>query len=136
LRRAAQCATAAHVAEFLAGDQRVARVHYPKLALHPGHALARAQMSDFGSVVTVDLAGTPEQSRVFADSLELFTIAASLGSSESLIVPPQLQQPRDLTDEQRRLSGITPTTARLSLGLEDPDDLVADLRAALDAAFA
>jgi cystathionine beta-lyase/cystathionine gamma-synthase len=136
LRRAAQCSTASRIAELLAGDPRVARVHYPGLARHPDHALASVQMGDFGSVVTVDLAGTPEQSRVFADSLELFAIAASLGSSESLIVPPQLQQPRDLTEQQRRLSGITPTTARLSLGIEDPDDLVADLRAALDAAFA
>jgi len=136
LRRAAQCATAGRVAEVLAGDPRVARVHYPGLPGHNGHALARAQMSDFGTIVTVDLQGTPQQSRVFADSLELFAIAASLGSCESLIVAPQLQQPRDLTDEQRRLSGITPTTARLSIGLEDADDLIADLRGALDAAFA
>ena len=92
-------------------------------------------MPDFGSIVTVDLVGTPEQSRVFADALELFAIAASLGSTESLIVPPQLQQPLELSAEQRRLSGITPTTARLSIGIEDPDDLLADLRAALAAAF-
>jgi cystathionine beta-lyase/cystathionine gamma-synthase len=135
LRRAWQCASAGRIAEFLAGDPRVARVHYPGLPGHVGHALASAQMDDFGSIVTVDLKGTPEQSRVFADSLELFSIAASLGSSESLIVAPQLQQPRDLTDAQRQLSGITPTTARLSMGLEDPDDLIADLRAALGAAF-
>ncbi|HXQ64542.1 MAG TPA: PLP-dependent transferase, partial [Steroidobacteraceae bacterium] len=136
LRRAAQCATAGSVADFLAGDPRVARVHYPGLSGHAGHALAGTQMRDFGSIVTVDLRGTAEQSRVFADTLQLFAIAASLGSCESLIVPPQLQQPRDLTDGERRLSGITPTTARLSIGLEDADDLIADLRAALDAAFA
>jgi cystathionine beta-lyase/cystathionine gamma-synthase len=135
LRRAAQCAAAARVAEFLAADPRVARVHYPGLPQHPGHALARAQMADFGSIVTVDLKGTPQESRVFADSLELYSIAASLGSTESLIVPPQLLQPRDLTAEQLALSGIGPTTARLSIGIEDPDDLIADLAAALDAAF-
>ena len=135
LRRAAQCASAATIAAQLAGDARVARVHYPGLEQHPGHALARAQMPDFGSIVTVDLVGTPEQSRAFADALELFAIAASLGSTESLIVPPQLQQPLELSAEQRRLSGITPTTARLSIGIEDPDDLLADLRAALAAAF-
>lgn len=135
LRRAEQCATAARVAEFLAGDPRVARVHYPGLPGHPGHALAGRQMPDFGTIVTIDLEGTPEQSRTFADSLELFAIAASLGSCESLIVAPQLQQPRDLTDEQRRLSGIRPTTARLSIGLEDPGDLIADLGSALEAAF-
>jgi len=135
LRRDAQCASAARVAAFLAADRRVARVHYPGLEGHAGHALARSQQPDFGSIVTIDLAGTPEQSRVFADSLQLFAIAASLGSAESLIVAPQLQQPRDLSDSLRRLSGITPTTARLSIGLEEPDDLIADLRAALDAAF-
>ena len=135
LRRAAQCATAARIAEFLAADGRVARVHYPGLAGHPDHAMARAQMEDFGSIVTIDLAGTPQQSRVFADTLELFAIAASLGSTESLIVAPQLLQPRDLSPEQLRLSAITPTTARLSIGIEDPEDLEADLAAALAAAF-
>ena len=135
LRRAAQCATAGKIATLLAADPRVTRVHYPGLASHPGHALAAAQLQDFGSIVTIDLSGTPEQSRVFADSLELFAIAASLGSCESLIVAPQLQQPRDLSEEQRRQSGVTPTTARLSIGLEDPEDLIADLCAALDTAF-
>jgi cystathionine beta-lyase/cystathionine gamma-synthase len=135
LRRGAQCASAATVAAALAADARVARVHYPGLPGHPGHALAVAQMPDAGSIVTIELGGTPEQSRVFADSLQLFAIAASLGSTESLIVPPQLQQPRDLSDEQRRLSGITPTTTRLSIGLEDPEDLLADLKQALGRAF-
>jgi cystathionine beta-lyase/cystathionine gamma-synthase len=135
LRRAAQCESAARIAECLARDARVARVRYPGLAGDPGHALARAQMSDFGSIVTIDLAGAADQSRVFADALRFFAIAASLGSTESLIVPPQLLQPRDLAPEQRALSGIGPTTARLSIGIEDPDDLIADLGAALDAAF-
>jgi cystathionine beta-lyase/cystathionine gamma-synthase len=136
LRRAAQCASAGQLAGLLAADPRVLRVHYPGLATHAGHALGRAQMIDFGSIITIDLAGTPEQSRVFADTLKLFAIAASLGSTESLIVPPQLQQPRDLSADLRERSGITPTTARLSIGLEDVDDLAADLRAGLDAAFA
>jgi cystathionine beta-lyase/cystathionine gamma-synthase len=136
LRRAAQCESAVRIAEFLARDARVTRVRYPGLAADPGHALAKVQMHDFGSVVTIDLAGTAEQSRVFADSLRFFAIAASLGSTESLIVPPQLLQPRDLVPEQRALSGIGPTTARLSIGIEDPEDLIADLAAALDAAFA
>jgi cystathionine beta-lyase/cystathionine gamma-synthase len=135
LRRAAQCESAARIAEFLSRDARVARVRYPGLATDPGHALARVQMRDFGSIVTIDLAGDPEQSRRFADSLRLFAIAASLGSTESLIVPPQLLQPRDLSADQRAQSDIGPTTARLSIGIEDPDDLIADLTAALDAAF-
>lgn len=136
LRRAAQCQSAARVAEFLARDARVLRVRYPGLATDPGHSLAKAQMRDFGSVVTIDLAGTTENSRRFADALRLFAIAASLGSTESLIVPPQLLQPRDLTAEQRRHSDIAPTTARLSIGIEDPDDVIEDLTAALDLAFA
>jgi len=135
LRRAAQCESAARIAAVLARDPRIARVRYPGLAGDPGHALARAQMRDFGSIVTVDLGGTPEQSRVFADSLQFFAIAASLGSTESLIVPPQLLQPRDLSKELRALSGIGPTTTRLSIGVEDPDDLIADLESALGAAF-
>ncbi len=135
LRRAAQCDGAARVASFLASDARVSRVRYPGLAGDPGHALARAQMHDFGSIVCIDLAGTPQQSRVFADALKYFSIAASLGSTESLIVPPQLLQPRDLSAEQRAQSGIGPTTARLSIGVEDPEDLIADLAAALNAAF-
>ena len=122
-------------AEFLAAHPQVARVRYPGLASDPGHGLASRQMGDFGAVVTIDLRGTAEQSRVFADALRLFAIAASLGSTESLIVPPQLQQPRDLTAEQRAVSGIGATTARLSIGVEDPDDLIADLGAALAAAF-
>jgi cystathionine beta-lyase/cystathionine gamma-synthase len=135
LRRAAQCAAAAEIAAFLAADRRIARVHYPGLASHPGHALARRQMADFGSIVSLELAGTPAQSAVFADALQLFAIAASLGSTESLIVPPTLLQPRDLKPAERALSGITPTTARLSIGLEDTGDLIADLDAALAAAF-
>ena len=93
-------------------------------------------MRDFGSIITIDLAGTPEQSRRFADTLRFFAIAASLGSTESLIVPPQLLQPHDLTAAQRLHADIGPTTARLSIGIEDPEDLIADLTAALDAAFA
>ena len=135
LRRAAACESAARIAAFLAADPRVARVRYPGLAHDPGHALARTQMSDFGSIVCVDLTGTAERSRAFADALELFAISASLGSTESLIVPPQLLQPRDLSPALRALSGITATTARLSIGLEDADDLVADLSAALTVAF-
>lgn len=135
VRRAAQCETAARIAAALLRDPRVARVRYPGLPTDPGHALARRQMRDFGTVLCIDLAGNAEQSRVFADSLRLFAIAASLGSTESLIVPAPLLQPRDLTAEQRLTSGIGPTTARLSIGLEDPEDLLADLQQALDQAF-
>jgi cystathionine beta-lyase/cystathionine gamma-synthase len=136
VRRAAQCESAIRVAEFLAAHPHVAGVRYPGLPGDPGHALARAQMLDFGTIVSVELRGGAEQSRRFADALTLFAIAASLGSTESLIVPPTLQQPRDLGDRERGWAAVTATTARLSIGLEDPGDLIEDLKQALAVAFA
>jgi cystathionine beta-lyase/cystathionine gamma-synthase len=135
LRRTAQCDNALRVARFFASHPRIARVHYPGLPGHPGHALACAQMPDFGSLVCCDLDGTPEQAARFAEALELFGRTASLGSTESLVMPPQFLGARDLDDGQRRASGLTPTTLRFSLGIEDPDDLLADLEAGLRAAF-
>jgi len=136
LRRAAACESAAAVAQFLAGHPFVRRVHYPGLSSHADHELARSQMQDFGSVVTIELHGTPAQARVFTDELKLFAVAASLGSTESLILPPQLIGTAGLSADERRLTGITATTARLSIGLEDPLDLIEDLAAALAAASA
>lgn len=135
LRRDAQVRNAAAVAAFLDAHPHVARVHYPGLAAHPGHALACAQMSDHGTIVSLDLDGTPEHARAFCDALRLFGLAPSLGSTESLVMPPQLLQSRDFTAAERAASGVTPTTLRLSLGIEDPEDLVTDLRDALAAAF-
>jgi cystathionine beta-lyase/cystathionine gamma-synthase len=131
LRWEAQCRTAQRVAEFLARHAAVERVRYPGLPDDPGHALARRQMRDFGTLVTFDIAGGEAAGTRFAEALNLFAIAASLGSTESLVMPPALQQPRGLTAEQRRWSDIGPGTVRLSLGLEDADDLLADLSAAL-----
>ncbi len=91
-------------------------------------------MHDFGTVVTFDLHGGLEAGTRFAEALELFAIAASLGSTESLVLPPALQQPRGFTAEQQRWSDIGPGTVRLSVGLEDVDDLTADLGQALQAA--
>lgn len=136
LRREAACRSAGLLAERLAAHPFVRRVHYPGLPTHPGHALARRQMVDYGTIVTIDLEGTPAQARRFADGLRLFAMAASLGSAESLIVPAALIGSAALAGEARRASGITPTTARLSIGLEDPEDLWEDLEAALEAASA
>jgi cystathionine beta-lyase/cystathionine gamma-synthase len=133
LRREAQCRNAQAVAEFLARHAAVERVRYPGLPDDPGHALARAQMHDFGSIVTFDLRAGMEAGTRFAEALELFAIAASLGSTESLVVPPALEQPRGLTAEQKAWTGIGPGTVRLSLGIEDVDDLLDDLRRGLDA---
>ena len=132
LRWDVQCANALRVAGFLASRPEVARVRYPGLPGDPGHALAASQMDAFGAVVAFDLAAGLEAGTRFAESLELFSIAASLGSTESLVVPPAMQQPRGLSAEQAAWTGIGPGTVRLSVGIEDADDLVDDLRQALE----
>jgi len=131
LRWDAQCRSALHVAQFLASRPEVSRVRYPGLPADPGHELARRQMDGFGTLVTFDLAGGIDAGNRFAEALELFSIAASLGSTESLVVPPALQQPRGLSEQQRAWTAITPGTVRLSIGIEDPDDLLDDLHQAL-----
>jgi cystathionine beta-lyase/cystathionine gamma-synthase len=131
LRYEAQAAAAMKVAAWLEQQPAVARVRYPGLPSHARHALAREQMRDFGTIVTFDLRGGMEEARTVVESLELFAIAASLGSVDSLVMPPQLMQPRDFTPEQAAMSAVTNSTIRLSVGAEDPDDLIADLQQAL-----
>jgi methionine-gamma-lyase len=101
---------------------------------HPQAALARKQMRDAGTVVTFDLRDGAEAARHFSEALELFALTASLGSTESLVMAPQLIGTRDFTPEQARQSGIGPGTVRLSIGLEDVGDLIADIDQALRAA--
>ena len=131
LRWDAQCRSAQRVAEFLAGQRQVQRVRYPGLVRDPGHVLACRQMHDFGTIVTFDIAGGIEAGTRFAEALQLFSIAASLGSTESLVVPPALEQPRGMNEQQRAWSDIGVGTVRLSIGVEDADDLLADLDQAL-----
>jgi cystathionine beta-lyase/cystathionine gamma-synthase len=133
VRYQAQSASAQRVAELLASHPAVARVHYPGLPSHPQHALARAQMKDFGTIVTFDLKGGLEASGRFADALQFFAMAASLGSTESLVVISQMMGGRDLTADQQAISAVTEGTVRLSIGLEDLDDLLADVTQALNA---
>jgi cystathionine beta-lyase/cystathionine gamma-synthase len=128
----AQCRNAQAVAEFLAGHRAVERVRYPGLTADRGHALAQKQMHDYGSIIAFDVRGGSEAGSRVSESLKYFAIAASLGSTESLVLPPALQQPRGMTAEQRAWTGIGPGTIRLSVGLEDVDDLIEDLRQALD----
>ena len=132
VRYQAQSASAMKVAELLAGHPAVAKVHYPGLATHAQHALAREQMKDFGTIVSFDLKGGADAGAKFADALELFALTASLGSTESLIVAPQMMGGRELTPEQHAHSGLTDGTVRLSIGLEDIDDLLADVTQALE----
>jgi cystathionine beta-lyase/cystathionine gamma-synthase len=136
LRYERQCASALEIARWLDAQPRVREVFYPGLESHPGHALARSQMNEFGTIVSFELdAGFAAGDR-FADALEFFSIAASLGSTESLVMPPRLLGGQDLTAEQRRMAKLTPGTVRLSIGLEDTEDLIGDLDQALTAAFA
>jgi cystathionine beta-lyase/cystathionine gamma-synthase len=134
LRYERQCENAQRVAEFLASRAEVKRVHFPWLPSHPQHALAKRQMLDSGSIVTLDLAGDKASARRFANALKLFAISASLGSTESLVQPGELMRPRDLTDAERGWAGVTDSTVRLSIGIEDAEDLLADLAQALDKA--
>jgi cystathionine beta-lyase/cystathionine gamma-synthase len=131
LRWDAQCRNAQAVAEFLAAHPDVERVRYPGLPTDPGHELARRQMGDFGTIVTFDVRGGMEAGTRFAEALRLFAIASSLGSTESLVIAPAMQQPRGFTAEQARWSGIGPGTVRLSIGVEAIEDLLDDLRQAL-----
>jgi len=134
VRYRAQCASALRIAQFLAEQPAVARVHYPGLPTHPQHALAVQQMQEFGSIVSFDLRGGAAAARRFADTVELFARTASLGSTESLVVTAQMMGGREQNADLRRLSAVTDGTIRLSIGLEDTDELLADLARALAAA--
>jgi len=131
LRYEAQSISAQRIAEMLAAHPSVEKVHYPGLPSHPQHQLARRQMQHFGTIVTVDLRGGDVAAARFADALKYFSITASLGSAESLVVPAQMMSNRDLTAEQTAESGVTAGSVRLSIGLEDVEDLMEDLAQAL-----
>ncbi len=107
-----QTRAAQQVAEHLAAHPAVARVHYPGLPSHPQAALARKQMREAGTVVSFDLKKGSEAARHFSEGLKLFALTASLGSTESLVMPPQLVGSRDFTPEQARQSGVGPGTVR------------------------
>jgi len=135
LRYERQCANALRVSRFLADHARVKRVFYPGLKSHPQHLLAQKQMRDFGSVVTFELDGGYPIVGKFSEALRYFAIAASVGSTESLVMPSQLLGGTEFNSAERTLSLITAGTVRLSIGIEDADDLVDDLRQALEGAF-
>jgi len=127
-----QSASAQTVAEFLEHHPACTRVRYPGLASQPKAELARGQMREFGSVICFDLVAGYEAGRKFTESLQLFARTPSFGSTESLAMPPQMMQPKDFSPEDLALSGIGPGTVRLSIGLEDIEDLKADLTQALE----
>jgi len=119
------------VARFLEKHPKVARVHYPGLKSHPDHALAKKQMRGFGSMMAFDLKGGLPAARKFCDHVRLFLLAASLGGVESLVVLPIYSSHYRMNLEELKTAGVTPGTVRVSIGLEDREDLIADLQQAL-----
>jgi cystathionine beta-lyase/cystathionine gamma-synthase len=134
LRYERQCANALAVSRFLQQHPQVKRVFFPGLESHAQHALARRQLKDFGSVVSFEVQETVDGNRL-ADSLKFFSIAASVGSSESLVMPPRLLAGQEYTPAQREASLIGRGTVRLSVGIEEAADLIGDLGQALQQAL-
>jgi O-succinylhomoserine sulfhydrylase len=133
LRVRAQAAGALAIAEALEGDARLARVIYPGLASHPHHGIAMAQMGSGGTVVSLDIAGGKEAAFRFLNALRIVTISNNLGDAKSIVTHPATTTHQRLSEETRAALGITPGLVRLSVGIEDTADLLADLRGALDA---
>ncbi len=131
LRVAQHNANALAVATFLAGDTRVSRVYYPGLPSHPDHEIARRQMTGFGGMVTFDLDGQFARAERVYDRLKIVQRAASLGGIESLISLPAITSQWGHSDAQLEAAGVTKGMLRLSVGLEDVADLIADLDQAL-----
>jgi cystathionine gamma-synthase len=120
------------LAKFLEAHRKIERVHYPGLASHPDHAIARAQMSGFGGVVSFEVRGALETASKFIDALRLPYIAPSLGGTESLVEQPTVISYWDQTPEQRAEIGIRDNLIRYSCGIEDVADLIADVEQALE----
>jgi len=126
-------ATASLLANILDEHEGVRRVHYPGLKTHPGHELAKRQQSGFGGMLSFELDGGEAAVKAFVESLELFSLAESLGGVESLVCHPPTMTHAAVTTEALQNAGIRPNLVRLSVGLESAEDLVADVLNALEA---
>ena len=124
---------ALRVAEFLAQHAKIRRVHYPFLKSHPQYAIAREQMSGGSGMVTFEVEGTGEDARRVSEAMRLFTLATSLGGVESLVSIPVLTSHAMISAAQRQKMGVTEQMVRLSVGIENVDDLIEDLDHALQA---
>jgi methionine-gamma-lyase len=131
LRVRRQCESAMAVARFLEPHPKIAKVHYPGLASHPDHRLSKQQMGGFGGMLAFDMKGGLSAARRLCDKSRIFLLAASLGGVESLIVLPIYTSHHRMSTEELAAVGITPGTVRMSVGLEDARDLIADLQQAL-----
>jgi cystathionine gamma-synthase len=123
------------LARFLEGHPAIRRVYYPGLESHPSHVIAQAQMRGFGGVVSFEVDGTLEQTSAFIDALRLPYIAPSLGGVESLVEQPALMSYYEMAPEERHGLGISDGLVRYAAGIEDTDDLLADVEQALKACF-
>lgn len=127
---------AAAVADLLAAHEAVSHVYYPGLPDHPGHEIAKKQQSGFGGMVSCELAGGYDAVAAFVDGLEVFSLAESLGGVESLVAHPPTMTHASMTEEAREVAGIREGLLRFSVGIDATDDILTDLRAALDRAAA
>ena len=135
LRVRAQCSSAGVLAERLSGHGKLARVIYPGLADHPQHALVRRQMrGKGGTVLSLDLKGGKDAAFRFLNALQVGVISNNLGDAKTILTHPATTTHQRLSEEQRASLGITPGLIRMSVGIEDPEDLVDDVLRALDAA--
>ncbi|MCF1428863.1 MAG: cystathionine gamma-synthase [Shewanella sp.] len=121
------------IVEALCASEVVDKVYYPGLEDHPGHEIGKAQQSGFGAMVSFELKGGSEQIEAFLNELELFSLAESLGGVESLVAVPATMTHRAMEPEARLEAGLKDTLIRLSVGIEDGEDLLADIRAGLAA---
>ncbi len=131
LRMKAHCENAGRIAEWLTTQGKVEKVIYPGLDSHPQKALAERQMSGFGGMVSFDLKGDLAAARRFLENTRLFALAESLGGAESLVNHPAIMTHATVPKEKREALGVTDTLIRLSVGVEDLDDLIGDLETAL-----
>ena len=127
---------AQRVAELLARHPAVAKVYYPGLANHPGHEIAKRQQHGFGAMVSFELVGGIDRVKAFIDNVQLFSLAESLGGVESLVAHPASMTHAAMDEAARKRAGLSDTLMRLSIGIEQGDDLLRDLATGLDAARA
>lgn len=132
VRMAQHCSNAQKVAEFLDRQDKISQVYYPGLEHHQGHKFLGKQMSAAGGVIAFELKGSVEDGRRFINQMKLFSIAVSLGDAESLIQHPASMTHSPYTQEEREAAGISDGLIRISVGLENVEDIIADLQQALD----
>ena len=131
LRMEKQSSNTTTIAKYLSDHQKIKTVHYPGLASHPQHNLARTQMNGFGGILSFEIKGGTETGKKFVNNLELFSLSVSIGAIESLVNHPASMTHKVVPQKERLKAGITDSLIRLSIGIEDVDDLIADLDQAL-----